>query len=172
MPQIYKITETSPLLHDANCVYCHVDLALNDLVVVCDECRSPHHQECWRGNGGHCATFGCTGSGVEDPLSNSVIADDSVDELSSTQQLSSHSARPTPDFARPSRLSKLKKHSALFVILLYLVLGILFAVSFSLIILSGLIKSPSLRLLGGQVYILFGILFLLTILILRMSDKR
>jgi len=59
MPQSIQITETSPLLHDTNCVYCHVNLHLGDQVVVCDSCRSPHQQS----NYGRCATFGCEGFG-------------------------------------------------------------------------------------------------------------
>lgn len=63
MPQIYQITETSALLHDANCIYCHADLELGDQVVVCNKCDSPHHSDCWRTNQNHCATFGCVGRG-------------------------------------------------------------------------------------------------------------
>jgi len=63
MPQSVEITETSLLLRDANCVYCHVDLELNDQVAVCDECSSPHHHECWLTNSNQCATFGCSGVG-------------------------------------------------------------------------------------------------------------
>lgn len=62
MPHSIQITETSPLLHDANCVYCHVDLDLGDLVTVCDSCQSPHHTDCWDTNGNRCSTFGCQNS--------------------------------------------------------------------------------------------------------------
>ena len=81
MPQIHRITETSPLLHDANCVYCHVDLELNEQVVLCDVCNSPHHVDCWLSNVNQCAIFGCNGSshagatsGVAMPQSNRVVA--------------------------------------------------------------------------------------------------
>lgn len=63
MPQIYQITDTSPLLHDVNCVYCHVDLELGEQVAVCDECSAPHHSDCWQANQNYCATFGCNGNG-------------------------------------------------------------------------------------------------------------
>lgn len=59
MSQSIQITEDSPLLHDANCVYCHADLELGDQVVVCDSCRSPHHADCWGANHSQCAMFGC-----------------------------------------------------------------------------------------------------------------
>jgi len=64
MPQSIQITETSPLLHDANCVYCHVDLDLGDHAVVCDSCHSPHHTECWQANYNSCSTFGCNKTDV------------------------------------------------------------------------------------------------------------
>jgi len=64
MPQTYQIIKTSPFLHDANCVYCHVDLELGDQIVVCDECHSPHHSDCWQTNQSYCAVFGCAGHGT------------------------------------------------------------------------------------------------------------
>lgn len=59
MPKLIQVTETSPLLHNTNCIYCHVDLELGDSAVVCDTCGSPHHADCWLANGDGCATFGC-----------------------------------------------------------------------------------------------------------------
>lgn len=64
MPHSIQITETSPLLHDANCIYCHVDLELGDHAVVCESCRSPHHADCWQANGSRCSMFGCQDSGA------------------------------------------------------------------------------------------------------------
>lgn len=64
MPQSHQITEDSPLLHDANCIYCHVDLKLGEHVTVCDDCHSPHHVDCWHENINHCAAFGCNGYGL------------------------------------------------------------------------------------------------------------
>lgn len=72
MPKLVEITEFSPLLHDANCVYCHVDLELGDQAVVCNLCASPHHADCWEANRKECATFGCEGCGRAMP-SDSVI---------------------------------------------------------------------------------------------------
>ncbi|MHB0935567.1 MAG: RING finger protein [Armatimonadota bacterium] len=40
------------------CPYCQTPLKPHDQVVVCTECRMPHHQDCWEDNGG-CTTFGC-----------------------------------------------------------------------------------------------------------------
>lgn len=78
MPHSIQITKDSPLLHDANCVYCHVDLELGDQVLACDSCQSPHHVDCWQANNFRCATFGCSGSGavpqVQTPSANSGAA--------------------------------------------------------------------------------------------------
>ena len=42
------------------CPYCQFPLKQDSEVVVCAECRIPHHRECWRENGG-CTTFGHQG---------------------------------------------------------------------------------------------------------------
>jgi len=42
------------------CPYCQFPLKADSEVVVCAECRIPHHRECWRENGG-CTTFGHQG---------------------------------------------------------------------------------------------------------------
>lgn len=63
MPRSYLLTETSPLRHNANCVYCHVDLGLHDHVTECEQCAGPHHVDCWQSNANRCAVFGCTGFG-------------------------------------------------------------------------------------------------------------
>lgn len=65
MPSFFEVTDLSPLLQEgAGCNYCHTDLLLNEKVVVCNDCSSPHHLDCWQANGNKCATFGCVGSTV------------------------------------------------------------------------------------------------------------
>lgn len=43
------------------CPYCLSPIMRKDSVILCKDCRLPHHRDCWRENGG-CTTFGCTGS--------------------------------------------------------------------------------------------------------------
>ena len=101
----YLLAETSLLLHDANCVYCHVTLQLGDQVVVCDECSAPHHQECWQSHKNECATFGCDGGGAV--RSNSVSVPSRESAPSPIPQTGTRSPRPAPNFAQPSIFSKL-----------------------------------------------------------------
>jgi hypothetical protein len=42
------------------CPYCQTRLTGSEPVQICAQCRIPHHEECWRENGG-CTSFGCTG---------------------------------------------------------------------------------------------------------------
>ena len=42
------------------CPYCQIPITSSDNVRICPLCQMPHHDECWRENGG-CTTFGCTG---------------------------------------------------------------------------------------------------------------
>ncbi|HEY9245353.1 MAG TPA: RING finger protein [Candidatus Methanoperedens sp.] len=41
-----------------NCPYCGDIIKANSRIVVCTDCRTPHHQECWEKHEG-CTTFGC-----------------------------------------------------------------------------------------------------------------
>jgi RNA polymerase subunit RPABC4/transcription elongation factor Spt4 len=41
------------------CPYCKSTFKEEDIVVECPKCGIPHHEECWKENGG-CSTFGCT----------------------------------------------------------------------------------------------------------------
>ena len=41
------------------CPYCQSAILLQQDPFVCPTCKTPHHRECWRENGG-CATYGCT----------------------------------------------------------------------------------------------------------------
>jgi len=40
------------------CPFCQSKIGETDRVAVCGACGIPHHEECWRENGG-CTTFGC-----------------------------------------------------------------------------------------------------------------
>lgn len=60
MPEPFDVTNSSSLLEQGvDCIYCHTDIVLNDRVVLCSGCNSPHHVECWQTNENRCATFGC-----------------------------------------------------------------------------------------------------------------
>lgn len=45
------------------CPYCKHSITADQDFVVCPRCMTPHHPECWRENGQHCSTLGCSGSG-------------------------------------------------------------------------------------------------------------
>ena len=45
---------------ERNCPYCLTALQAQDRTVICSLCETPHHEECWRDNGG-CTVFGCGG---------------------------------------------------------------------------------------------------------------
>ena len=48
-------------LPNANiCPYCSTEITSRDRVIYCEKCGIPHHESCWRENGG-CTTYGCTG---------------------------------------------------------------------------------------------------------------
>jgi hypothetical protein len=36
-----------------------------DPAVICTQCRTPHHRECWDYNGGSCSIYGCGGRQAE-----------------------------------------------------------------------------------------------------------
>ncbi len=40
------------------CPYCRFPIKEGEDVIVCSECKVPHHRECWEENGG-CTTYGC-----------------------------------------------------------------------------------------------------------------
>lgn len=42
------------------CPYCQTQFRPGERAHVCPQCQIPHHEDCWRENGG-CTTFGCTG---------------------------------------------------------------------------------------------------------------
>jgi len=42
------------------CPYCQFPIKPGDDYVICSDCKQPHHENCWKDNGG-CTTFGCKG---------------------------------------------------------------------------------------------------------------
>ena len=45
--------------HPDICPYCQSAILLQQDPFLCPICKTPHHRECWRENGG-CTTYGCT----------------------------------------------------------------------------------------------------------------
>lgn len=43
------------------CPYCRFPIQAGERVIVCPECKIPHHQGCWYDNG-RCTTYGCSGT--------------------------------------------------------------------------------------------------------------
>jgi hypothetical protein len=41
------------------CPYCRFPIKPGQDIVICPACKVPHHEDCWRENGG-CTTYGCT----------------------------------------------------------------------------------------------------------------
>jgi hypothetical protein len=48
-----------------NCPYCREAISQDDLL-ACPGCHTPHHQACWRENGG-CTVFGCQYAPADEP---------------------------------------------------------------------------------------------------------
>lgn len=42
------------------CPYCQTPIVAGEEMVICPQCKTPHHAECWRDNRG-CAVYGCAG---------------------------------------------------------------------------------------------------------------
>lgn len=42
------------------CPYCRFPIKPGERIIVCPECRVPHHEDCWHENQS-CTTYGCTG---------------------------------------------------------------------------------------------------------------
>lgn len=54
----------SPVVLDpsqATCKFCAAEL-LSRPIVVCPQCQTPHHAECWDANASRCTTYGCKAS--------------------------------------------------------------------------------------------------------------
>ena len=46
------------------CPFCQTPFKNEAEIILCPECRMPHHIECWQENNGQCTIFGCKGQGV------------------------------------------------------------------------------------------------------------
>lgn len=45
------------------CALCKQAFVPDDLIVICPEDGSRHHDHCWQANGNQCTAYGCTGRG-------------------------------------------------------------------------------------------------------------
>ena len=45
------------------CAYCGAGIGAISPSVICSQCQTAHHAECWRRKGG-CTTAGCTGTAI------------------------------------------------------------------------------------------------------------
>jgi Zn finger protein HypA/HybF involved in hydrogenase expression len=43
---------------EVECPYCHTKFQEKDIVILCPNCKTLHHKDCWLENRG-CAIFGC-----------------------------------------------------------------------------------------------------------------
>lgn len=62
MVRAHRISEESTFLGQS-CALCKQEFATGDLIVICPEDGSRHHDHCWQANGNHCTAYGCTGQG-------------------------------------------------------------------------------------------------------------
>lgn len=46
--------------HSVACPYCKNPISIEEIVVRCMECKTPHHFDCWN-EVGSCSVFGCGG---------------------------------------------------------------------------------------------------------------
>ena len=46
------------------CPFCQTPFKNEAEIILCPECRMPHHIECWQENNGQCTIFGCKGQGT------------------------------------------------------------------------------------------------------------
>ncbi|NLN75492.1 MAG: hypothetical protein GX139_04220 [Armatimonadetes bacterium] len=60
-------TVAGPAIAGKTCPFCQTPIKPNEPVHICDQCNIPHHQDCWRENGG-CTTFGCRGANAARPI--------------------------------------------------------------------------------------------------------
>ena len=85
-----------------NCPYCSTPIKENRSAVICSECGMPHHEECWRENGG-CTTFGCQGKALTSREGELRALTPNLAHSTSTSELSMAPSYPAD---RPSRGSK------------------------------------------------------------------
>ncbi|HUM70379.1 MAG TPA: RING finger protein, partial [Chloroflexota bacterium] len=63
------VDKQSPFLGE-ECALCKDPLTPGELVVICPEDGSRHHDRCWLANGNKCAAYGCRGHGEITPSPN------------------------------------------------------------------------------------------------------
>ncbi|MCL4264956.1 MAG: hypothetical protein KJ069_17180 [Anaerolineae bacterium] len=62
------VDKQSPFLGE-ECALCKDPLTPGDVVIICPEDGSRHHDRCWIANGNKCAAYGCLGHGEITPAS-------------------------------------------------------------------------------------------------------
>jgi len=77
-PSDATVVLPNPSYVGKTCPYCQTPLKPHDQVVVCPDCRMPHHQDCWEDNGG-CTTFGCHTGAVGSAATALPARDDTID---------------------------------------------------------------------------------------------
>ncbi|MBX3059248.1 MAG: hypothetical protein KF770_22495 [Anaerolineae bacterium] len=60
------VDKQSPFLGE-ECALCKDPLTPGDVVIICPEDGSRHHDRCWIANGNKCAAYGCRGHGELPP---------------------------------------------------------------------------------------------------------
>lgn len=60
------VDKQSPFLGE-ECALCKDPLTPGDVVIICPEDGSRHHDRCWLANGNKCAAYGCQGHGELPP---------------------------------------------------------------------------------------------------------
>lgn len=66
------VDKQSPFLGE-ECALCKDPLTPGDVVIICPQDGSRHHDRCWIANGNKCAAYGCMGHGEITPFLNSPL---------------------------------------------------------------------------------------------------
>ena len=68
MLPLITVDKKSPFLGE-ECALCKDPLTPGDVVIICPQDGSRHHDRCWLANGNKCAAYGCRGHGEITPAS-------------------------------------------------------------------------------------------------------
>jgi ketosteroid isomerase-like protein len=74
---------TYKFISNKTCPYCQSKIKDSSGFIICSQCGTPHHKECWEENGG-CTTYGCTNnptSGIKFNLPPENIGERTIDEV-------------------------------------------------------------------------------------------
>jgi hypothetical protein len=62
MVRSHRLSAESSFLGQT-CALCKKSFEIDDVIVICPEDGSRHHDHCWQANGNRCTAYGCTGAG-------------------------------------------------------------------------------------------------------------